>query len=404
MSKRLAGNLLAIGLAALLPSSVPRAGSAAQTLALPSPTGSFRVGTTVEYLIDARRADGDFPTGRPVTVQLWYPSRSAKGATAPYLMEEGLEELLQREKYYDVDAAALSGWVGLRTHSILEATPAGGKHPLLLFSVGLGVIRANYTSIAEELASQGTIVALVESPFQGAMVLPGGREILDTADRYGEPEGHRRGVADWSGDMSFALDEIRSAGRSPVAKRVAARVEWSQIAAAGHSSGGLVAVAMCERDRRVRTCVNLDGGIASPEGQPLADFVDRGLTKPALFLRSRPLYSDDDLARRGLTRVQWEKRGESGNAALATLASRSGGKLSMAWVAGTGHFSFSDAPFVMPATISRFGGKILPARQSWTIITRTLRAYLDRELRSLGGGLEPLARDFPELTLVPPNP
>lgn len=384
--------------------SSPPADPATPALALPSPTGPFRVGTTVEYLSDTRRADADFPSGRPVTVQLWYPSRSVKGSTAPYLMEPGLEKLLQREKYYGLDVAALGAWAALRTHSILNAPPAGGKYPLLLFSVGLGVIRANYTSIAEELASHGTIVALVESPFQGAMELPGGREILDTSNRYGEPAGHRRGVEGWSRDLSFALDQLRGGGGSPAVKRVTATLDWSRIGAAGHSTGGLVAVATCERDPRVRTCINMDGGIVGPEGEPLADFAAGSVTRPALFLRSHPLYSDEDLARRNLTREKWEKRSEAGNAALAALASRSDGKLSMASVAGTGHFSFSDAPFVMPATISRFGGKILPARQSWIVITLTLRAYLDQQLRGRGGGLDPLTREFPELRLGPPHP
>jgi dienelactone hydrolase len=320
-----------------------------------------------------------------VTLQLWYPSLPAKGAKAPYLIEPGLEKMLRQQHYYDVDDATLGAWSVLRTHSILGAPPAAGRHPLLLFSVGLGVIRANYTSIAEELASHGILVAQVESPFQGAMVLPNGREILDSSGRYEDTGGHRRGVADWSGDMSFALDELQRGSLSSSAKRVAATVEWSRIGAAGHSSGGLAAVATCERDARVRACINMDGGIVSPEQEPLADFATHGLTKPALFLRSHPVYSDEDLARRHLTRAQWEKRGEAGKAALADLASRSGGKLTTDSIEGTGHFSFSDAPFVMPTTITRFGGKILPARRSWLIVTRTLRAYLDRQLRGAGG-------------------
>jgi dienelactone hydrolase len=339
----------------------PQDGNPAEpTLALPSPDGSMQVGTTVEYLRDAGRLDSDFPSGRPVTVQLWYPSRPGAGAKAAYLVEAGLEKMLEREKYYEVGAATLRAWSGLRTHSIRDAKPAGGKHPLVLFSVGLGVIRANYTSIAEELASRGFIVALVESPFQGAMVLQDGREILDTTDRYGEPEGHRRGVEDWSRDLSFALDVLRSGRLSVAGKRVAAVVDGSRIGAAGHSSGGLVAVAACERDARVQACVNMDGGVVSPDGQPLAGFVSRGLTKPSLFLRSRPLYSDEDLARRNLTREQWENRAQAGNAALADLASRSGGHLSTASVSGTGHFSFSDAPFLMPGTITRSAARFFP--------------------------------------------
>ena len=50
----------------------------------------------------------------------------------------------------------------------------------------------------------------------------------------------------------------------------------------------------------------------------------------------------------------------------------------MALVAGTGHFGFSDAPFVMPATIPRFGGRIIYPRRGWGVITRTLRACPDQ--------------------------
>jgi dienelactone hydrolase len=383
---------------------VPEGRPAGASLALPSPTGPFSVGTRVEYLSDTSRPDTDFPPGRPVTVQLWYPTRAGKGIKARYLIESGLLEMLKREKYYGVDTATLTAWAGLRTHSTLEAPPAGGKHPLVLVSVGLGVIRANYTSIAEELASHGTIVALVESPFQGAMVLPGGREILDTTDRFGEAAGHRRGVAGWSGDLSFVLDMMRGGGLSTGAQLVVASVEWSQVGTAGHSSGGLVAVATCERDSRVRAGINMDGGLVTPDGEPLADFVTKGVTRPTLLLRSRPVYSGEDLARRKLTREEWEKRGEAGNKALLNLAARSGGKLSLAAIVPSGHFTFSDAPFVMPTAINRFGGQILPARQSWTLVTRTLRAYLDGELSGHGGGLAPIAREFPELTLGPPKP
>jgi dienelactone hydrolase len=376
----------------------------AQSLALPAPTGRFPVGTTVAYLTDERRKDADFTSGRPITVQIWYPSTSSKGATAPYLIEPGLGKMLRRDHYYEVPDETLAGWETLRTHALLDARPVPGRHPLLLFSVGLGVIRANYTSLAEELASQGTIVALVESPFQGAMLVPDGREIVDTRDRYGEPEGHRRGVAEWSRDLSFALDALRRGGISAAARRVAAMVDWSRVGAAGHSTGGLVAVATCERDARVSACINMDGGTISPDGQPLAEFVTRGLGKPALLVRSHPLYSDEDLARRNLTREHWRKRGEAGDKALAELASRSGTKLTVASIAPSGHFTFSDAPFVMPGTITRFGGQVLSARRSWTIVTQVLRAYLDQEMAGHDGALEALARQFPELTLGSAKP
>ena len=171
---------------------------------------------------------------------------------------------LLRNDYYGVDSTALREWGAVRTHSHTDAAPTTGTHPVVAFSVGLGVARANYTSIAEELASHGYIVALVESPLQGFMVLPNDREVMDTAGRFGAATGHRRGVADWSKDISFALDELRAGRVSAPGRRVATTIDWSRIGAAGHSSGGVVAIAACETDARVRVCVDLDGGMASP--------------------------------------------------------------------------------------------------------------------------------------------
>jgi hypothetical protein len=130
--------------------------------------------------------------------------------------------------------------------------------------------------------------------------------------------------------------------------------------------------------------------------------VAKGVTKLTLFLRSQPLYDDTTLARRGMTREQWEKRGEAGRLAFEALATKSPGVLTLAFIAGTGHFSFSDGPFVMPSAISRFGGRIIKAPRGWSIITEALRAWFDSALGGRGEGLAPLTRTFPEFTIAPP--
>jgi hypothetical protein len=155
----------------------------------------------------------------------------------------------------------------------------------------------------------------------------------------------------------------------------------------------------CARDARVRACVDLDGGIASPNKEPLADFVTAGVSKPALILRSQPLYDDTTFARRGITREQWTKQGEAGMRALDELVARSNGKLRVASVAGTGHFSFTDAPFVMPSAITRFGGRIIQPMRGWTVITTVLRSYFDGVFGGTGDGLGAVAARFPELTV-----
>ncbi|MEO7455735.1 MAG: hypothetical protein ABIY52_05690 [Gemmatimonadaceae bacterium] len=374
----------------LAPSLVVAQG--ARVSPLPAPTGSYVVGTRVTSLTDTTRRDADFPRARPITLQLWYPAvRTSAARAAPYLYEGELGKVLLRDSYYGMDSTTLIAWRTVRTHSFMNASVAKGRFPLVAYSVGLGVARANYTSIAEELASHGYIVAMVESPLQGMMVLPDGRTISDTAGVTGEPAGHLRYATGWARDISYALDAIAAGAMSK-------SVDWAKVGATGHSSGGIVAVQACESDARLKACVNMDGGVSSPDGKPMAAFVEHGVTKPTLFLRSQPIYDDTTLARRGMTRAEWVKRGEGGRIGFDSLVARSRGPLRVAFVAGTGHFSFSDAAFVMPTAITRFGGRIIEPTRGWTVITSAVRAYFDETLSGKRGALAAVVAKYPELT------
>ena len=47
---------------------------------------------------------------------------------------------------------------------------------------------------------------------------------------------------------------------------------------------------------------------------------------------------------------------------------------------GAGHMSYSDAPFIMPDTINRFGGRIIDARRGFEIMTHYIRDFFDKYL------------------------
>jgi hypothetical protein len=128
-------------------------------------------------------------------VQVWYPARTTTRARASYLYDQGLAAVLDTLGYYGADSSIVRAWARLSTNSEVDAPIAPGRHPLLTFSVGLGVIRANYTSIGEELASRGLTVALVESPFEGLFVDPNDQIVTDTTQHLNDARVHRRAVA-----------------------------------------------------------------------------------------------------------------------------------------------------------------------------------------------------------------
>lgn len=396
---------VALGLAVLLLGFTPRPVSA-QSATLPAPSGRFPIGTTVLHLADSSRRDILKPElPRTITVQLWYPAAQSVPPIrrAPYILETGFVDSLIASQYYGVDTAVLASWRNLRTHAGIDVAPrTGSKVPLIFFSHGLAVARANYTTFAEDLASHGYVVALVDHPYGGEALAPDGRRLSansDPADLNNVDTLTQR-TADWARDLAYILDQLPKV-TAPSAQRVVEIVDFHRIGATGHSMGGVAALELCARDARVRACADLDGFPVTPEGRAYTSVIGDGVTKPSLIMRSEPVYSDSELIAKGRTREGWN-RGALVTAALwDSVEARSHALFMVGAVRGTGHFNYSDAPFVMPVTITQFGGQIIDGRRGWEVITTTLRAFFEDELNGRGPAtFLGLTSQYPEFTVA----
>ena len=146
----------------------------------------------------------------------------------------------------------------------------------------------------------------------------------------------------------------------------------------------------CARDSRIHACVDADGGL---DGSKLTA---SGIKSSALVLRSHPLYSDADLAKRHRTREEFDKIGKKALADMQALFAQPGGDAWVISISGTGHLSFSDAPYTMPNTISRFGGTIIEPARLFAIVIHLLESYFQHEFDPSQAFR---ADEFPELTL-----
>ncbi|MEV6955841.1 alpha/beta hydrolase [Streptomyces sp. NPDC051183] len=229
---------------------------------LPHPTGRFAVGQETLHLVDRRRTDPWAHAGpRELMVTMRYPARPGTGGPAPYLTaEEARLLLIDRELDQVIPAETLAG---TRTHSRSGARPVGGRYPLIVLSPGFTVPRATLTSLAEDLASRGYVVAAVDHAYESAATaLPGGRvrECL-ACDQVDGPDGVRAVTEVRARDVSFLLDRLTA--RHP-AWRHADLIDRSRIAMAGHSIGGASSLAAMAADRRIRAAIDMDGGFATP--------------------------------------------------------------------------------------------------------------------------------------------
>ncbi|MFC4858939.1 alpha/beta hydrolase family protein [Actinophytocola glycyrrhizae] len=346
-------------------------------LRLPAPTGGQPVGTTTLYLKDTSRPDPWVPSVpyRELMVSLYYPAARSNGPTARYMTPTESRLLLEDGGLTDLLPPDLLSTV--RTSAVRDARPAGrpGGLPLVVLSPGHSKPRATLTSLAEDLASHGHVVAVVDHTYENvAQTFPDGRVTTCLTCEMAKDEtvwielGRGRAA-----DVSFVLDRLT--GPRP-AWRGARLVDRSRIVMGGHSVGGASSIPALLADPRLTAGFDIDGSTDDviPEG---------GLSKPFLFLGRAGQYTPGS----GAPAATWER----------SWAGMTGWKRWLL-VDGAEHVSFTDVGLLMDRLGLDYGAGIAAGRAQ--TITRTyVRAFLDRHLR---GDPRPLldgpSPRYPEVT------
>ncbi|WP_329461375.1 alpha/beta hydrolase family protein [Streptomyces sp. NBC_01431] len=366
-----AGTTSALASPAHPPATNPTASNAVQAPSgLPRPTGPHAVGRSILHLVDEHRQDPWVPSAgaRQLMVSMYYPARPRTGGPAPYMTEDEARLLLQEKAPGSpFPAEKISEF---RTWARSDAAPAGGRFPLVVLSPGFTLPRATLSGLAEDLASRGYVVALVDHTYESSgTTFPDGRT-LPCAICDQPPAGGPATIEESRArDVSFVLDQLT--GRHP-AWRHARMIDAGRIAMAGHSIGGAASAVTMAADHRVRAGINLDGTFFAP-------VPDNGLDgRPFLMFGEQTSDQDDT----------W-------NAAWSHL---NGWKRWLS-VAGSEHGTFTDLPLLASLVGAPSAGGITPQRSEE--LTRTyVAAFLDLHLKGIPQSVldGPSAAD-PEVTV-----
>lgn len=248
--------------------------SFAGSLRLPAPTGAYGIGRVTLVCEDVSRLEplDSTPGPRRIIVDVWYPAeRSGREEdSAEYLDITAFERSLgasglRRQLGQSYDAIRSDR---VKTHSIAQApfTKSLRVAPLLLFSPGGGMIRELYSAQMEDLASHGYIVAAMTHSYDGFLaVFPDGASIARDEKRWPkipsvEGEANLNQLEWHAADIVAVLDHFvrnRSSSKYPVA----GRIDVTRIGAFGHSFGGVAAAHACQKDQRIKACLNQDGAM-----------------------------------------------------------------------------------------------------------------------------------------------
>ncbi|MCP2365694.1 putative dienelactone hydrolase [Nonomuraea thailandensis] len=339
---------------------------------LPAPTGDRPVGTTVLHLTDTSRPDpwNLDAEARELKVTLWYPAEERDGQRAPYMSAEESELVLKgvRSAAVPYDTLSKTG-----TNAVADAEPAGRELPLVVLSPGFTKPVSTLTSLAEDLASRGYVVAGIDHPYESyATTLADGTVAGCLACDSDADPGFGTGVVRGrAADVSFVLDQLPSKWDG------AAVLDHSKVAMAGQSIGGASALAAMVQDPRIRAGINMDG-------TTYARIPKSGFARPFLFVGAPPHVP-------GGRDPSWERDWK-----LLTGWKR--------WIVVTGadHQSFTDSPLLQGSLgITPAYGALSPQRSAE--LTRTyVAAFLDQHLKAQRRPLldQPSSR-YPEVRFCP---
>ncbi|MEU5976906.1 alpha/beta hydrolase [Streptomyces sp. NPDC047315] len=334
-----------------------------QALQLPRPTGQYGVGSSVLHLVDRSRKDPWVPTadGRELLVTVHYPGarRGGGGAPARYATTAEARAMVDGFGVQGVPPEVLSA---TRTHSRVGARPAPGKFPLVVLSPGFSASRFTLTNVAEDLASRGYVVALVDHAYESfGTSMPGGRTLPCVACKALDVDGVPASVvtSTRAKDVSFLLDRLTGRQAERHHPDWSKLIDRRRIGMAGHSIGGASAASTMAGDRRVLAGVNMDGAFWE-------DLPPQGLSgRPFMMLGT-----DDDVHRPGGRDTTWDRMWPTLDGWKRWLT-----------VAGSDHGSFSDFPLIL----AHFGQPQppLPAPRAADLVRTYLAAFFDQHLKGV---------------------
>ncbi|AEW98408.1 alpha/beta hydrolase family protein [Streptantibioticus cattleyicolor] len=355
-------------------------------VALPAPTGHYHVGRAMFEWTDRHRADPLAPRPgmpRQLSVWLWYPAPpDAQGRPVPYA--PGAWGQLH---FGGPATIAETDFDLVRPHALDGVPVAAGRFPVVVLEPGLGFSAPQYTTIAENLAGHGYLVAGVTPTYSANLTVLHGHTVRATP--AGDPgESDITAVGDrlvgvWSADARFAAAQV--AGLDATGP-FAGHVDRAHTAYVGHSLGGAASLEACRTDPRCAAAADLDGAQYGPVTRT-------GVGRPVLVMGS------ENSCVTGTCRPA--TAADAADRAVARTLLTAGSAPAWAYqIDGTAHFNYSDygayylaAPVRGLLALGPIDGSL-----ALTITNAYLTAFLDHTLRAtpqplLTGALHP----FPQV-------
>lgn len=251
---------------------------------MPGLTGPYNIGIQKFHLIDDQRleefTENDPSDYREIMVQLWYPiDINYYGDRIEYMDLITFEWLMNRSPI-PLITIPKTAYKFVQPHGINNADIASypNQFPIIIFSPGYDGNYEIYTSLIEDLVSNGFIVASINHPYvSGITVFPDGRFIKAT-------EVKNISLSSVVEDAKFVLDFLTELNNTN--EFFLGRLDLSKVGMYGHSFGGASTVMCLYEDSRFKCGLTLDGVVYK-------EFINQNLNKPIMIMLADNSYSSN---------------------------------------------------------------------------------------------------------------
>jgi predicted dienelactone hydrolase len=364
---------------------------------LPAPTGSYKVGRVTYDWIDTERLNPyapDASTKQELAVWLWYPAAVTPSSQPAEYLPAYWRSALEHHQGFLLSRLLSRDLSRVKSHSWSDATVSSRKppYPLVVLRAGGGALSSDYTSIAEDLASDGYVVVSFDAPYRTVVTaFPDGRVAIrntqsdfDTMPYKIAEKAATQAMRVWVEDLKFVLGRLRELNANDPTRRFQGKLDLQKIGIVGHSLGGATAAQFCHDDAQCKAGIDIDG-------IPFGSVVQESLHQPFFFILS-------------------DHRKESGQEAVLVKAKMESiyNKLpadtrQQVMIDGANHFSFSDQMFTKSPVMMKalqIVGVIGPLdkHRGIEIADACVRTFFDVYLRDApASDLSLLPSRYPEL-------
>ncbi len=201
------------------------------SVTLPAPSGPLAVSRVVETWSDSHRPDPlvpDQPTD--LVVWIWYPSTGSPNQKPAEYLPADWRRALVRHQGGLMSTFLMQDLSLVHPHSVMDGplSPEQSRYPVVILRGGLGALIAQYTTLAEDLASHGYVVVGFDAPYRTVLVVyPDGRVVtrppsLNPETLSGEAKVRlaTRLLSAWVSDIGFVLDRLDQLNASTSSDRL----------------------------------------------------------------------------------------------------------------------------------------------------------------------------------------